>query len=89
MGIKRFDIRDDDHCGYYMRECEDGRVLWYDDHAAAIAEKDAEIARLRRIVEAAREALPMVLLLIKTPLSEIKDLEDALVELDDKSGRTE
>lgn len=41
-----------------------------------------EIDRLRKVADAAAKALPVVLLFINTPLPEIKDLENALAELD-------
>lgn len=40
MSIKWFNIHEDDHCGFYLRVCEDGRLVYYDDPAAATPEAD-------------------------------------------------
>lgn len=48
-----------------------------------ITQKDAEIARLRKVVEAARESLPVMRAHIAYPCAEVDDLANALAELDE------
>jgi hypothetical protein len=52
MSIKRFD----DYCEFYRKVCEDGRLVYYDDHATAIAAKDDEIADLSRKLDNVADA---------------------------------
>lgn len=51
MSIKRYDVSDGDWDGYGvapdLEENQDGRAVLFSDHEAALAEKDAEIERIR------------------------------------------
>lgn len=53
MSILRFEpiLRNGECCGPDFIETQDGFWVSYDDHAAAIADKDEEIARLKSKIE--------------------------------------
>lgn len=45
--------------GAKLEQCDDGELVKYDDHEAALAEKDAEIERLKKALDQATNGMSM------------------------------